>query len=78
MRSLVDIREYSVQVEALSALRRIQEMLREGATSFAERVINEVATPPDPDGQTSSTTSPLLHELMDEAELIKVEVMSAM
>lgn len=61
------------QVEALAALRRLQELLREGSAPFAARVMSELASPPDPDGKLTST-SPLLHELMNEAELIKVEV----
>lgn len=61
------------QVEALAAVRRLQELLSEGSAPFAAKVMSELASPPDPDGQTAST-SPLLHELLNEAEFIKIEV----
>lgn len=65
------------KVEALSALRRLQELLQEGAEPFAARVILEIASPEIAqrarDDETRAST-PLLREIQDAAELIRVEV----
>ena len=66
-------------MEALSALKRLQELLKEGAEPFAKRVMMEIANP-DIVGRSSShddhhASTPLLRELQEGAELIRVEVL---
>lgn len=65
-------------MEALSALKRLQELLQEGAEPFAKRVMQEVSNP-DIAGKPSShdgtnAATPLLREIEEGAELIRVEV----
>lgn len=69
------------KVEALSALKRLQELLAEGAESFAARVMLEISNP-DIGGQGSThdeghASTPLLREIQEGAELIRVEVSPA-
>lgn len=65
-------------MEALSALKRLQELLAEGAESFAVRVMLEISNPDI--GRKGSThdeghaSTPLLREIQEGAELIRVEV----
>lgn len=66
------------KVEALSALKRLQELLQEGAGPFAKRVMQEVSNPdiagkPSTHDGTNAST-PLLREIEEGAELIRVEV----
>lgn len=57
------------QVGALSALKRLQDLLREGAAIFAERVVAELSRE-EPGGRSSG----LLKEVRDVSGLIRVEV----
>lgn len=66
------------QVEALSALKRLQELLQEGAEPFAKRVMLEISNP-DIKGREAThddahASTPLLREIQEGAELIRVEV----
>jgi len=65
-------------VEALSALKRLQELLQEGAEPFAKRVMLEILNP-DIVGREAThddahASTPLLREIQEGAELIRVEV----
>lgn len=64
-------------MEALSALRRLQELLHEGAGPFAARVVLEVASP-EIGGKASHSESrastPLLREIAESTEHIRMEV----
>lgn len=61
----------------LSALKRLQELLGEGAQPFAARVMLEIGSPEiaerAPNDGTRAAT-PLLREIEEAAELIRVEV----
>lgn len=64
-------------MEALSTLKRLQELLREGAAPFAGRVMLEIASPRlgvQAAHDEAQASSPLLREIQDAAELIRVEV----
>lgn len=65
-------------MEALSALKRLQELLKEGAEPFAKRVMMEISNPEIAGrGSTHDDThasTPLLREIQEGAELIRVEV----
>eukprot|EP00752_Nemacystus_decipiens_P010330 g9202.t1 len=70
------------EVEAISALKRLQELLKEGAEPFAKRVMMEIANP-DIAGRGSShddnhASTPLLREIQEGAELIRAEVVDEM
>ena len=67
-------------MEALSALKRLQELLQEGAEPFAKRVMLEISNP-DIQGREAThddahASTPLLREIQEGAELIRVEVPS--
>lgn len=66
------------KVEALSALRRLEQLLKEGAEAFTTRVMLEIASPEILDNPQQHdehrASSPLLREILEAAELIRVEV----
>lgn len=66
------------KVEALSALRRLEQLLKEGAEAFTTRVMLEIASPEILDKpqqhDENRASSPLLREIIEAAELIRVEV----
>lgn len=65
-------------MEALSALKRLQELLKEGAEPFAKRVMMEISNPDiagrGAAGDDRHARTPLLREIQEGAELIRVEV----
>lgn len=65
-------------MEALSALKRLQELLQEGAEPFAKRVILEIGNADvaekGPSHDDAHAATPLLREIQEGAELIRVEV----
>lgn len=66
------------KVETLSALKRLQELLKEGPEPFAKRIMMEISNP-DIAGRGSAhddshASTPLLREIQEGAELIRVEV----
>lgn len=66
------------KVEALSALKRLQELLQEGAEPFAKRVMQEISNADIAEKGSSHddahAATPLLREIQEGAELIRVEV----
>lgn len=69
-----------IKVEALSALKRLQELLQEGAVPFAKRVMTEISNPDIVVAQGSAqgealASTPLLRKIQEGAELIRVEVL---
>ena len=64
------------KVEALSALKRLQDHLQEGAGPFAKRVLLEISSPEFADAHhdEAHASSPLLREIQDASELIRAEV----
>lgn len=66
-------------MEALSALKRLQELLKEGAQPFAARVMLEIASPDVAEqarADDSRAATSLLREIQEAAELIKAEVIA--
>lgn len=61
-------------MEVISALRHLQELLREGSASCAEKIIAELAFIPLVVGD-DPPSSALLREIRDSCELIKTEVL---
>lgn len=64
------------KAEALSALKRLQELLQEGSGPFAKRVLQEISSPEAADAKQEEgrASTPLLREVQDAAELIRAEV----